>query len=287
MPETQKIDLRLGSVLLFYALILVVPCGFIGYYAAADQVGSFAASLHALLTDSLYAGVLLNTIYISLLVTVSTLLIAYPLVYLLAHAPAKWKRILLLLITSSMWINVLVRSFSWIVLLAKGSPLSKALVFLHLMGEGDSLAFSRFAVVAGMTNILLPIMIFCINSAVPGNIHELKKVSRSLRATDAFYFIKVFLPESRRGALAGMLLVFLLSLGYYITPALLGGGHRDTMMISLLIEQQINQLGNWQMGALLSIFLTAGIMLVLSAGLLPRLVRQYLSGILTNQSHVK
>lgn len=281
------INIQLGSVLFFYALILIVPVGFLAYYAAADKTGSLSGSLHQLMTDGLYVSVLLNTIYISLLVTVTTLLIAYPVVFVLAHASNKWRNIMLLAVTSSMWINVLVRSFSWIILLSKGSPLSAALYFFKLTSTETSFTYTRLAVVVGMCNILLPIMIFCISSAIPRKIGELRKVSQSMAASAWFYFAKVFIPESIRGAIAGCLLVFLLSLGYYITPALLGGGHGDTMMISLLIEQQVNQLGNWQMGATLSVFLMGAILLVLLIGLLPRPVRLYLSTVLTHRSHVK
>jgi putative spermidine/putrescine transport system permease protein len=112
-----------------------------------------------------------------------------------------------------------------------------------------------------MTHILLPFMVLILWSSLRRYGSDLERVASSLGAGRAVYLIRVFLPVSRSSIAAGTLLVFLLSVGFFITPALMGGGRGDTMMIAMLVEEQVNTLGRWRVGSALALLLMASVLL--------------------------
>lgn len=209
----------------------------------------------ARLSQPLYRQVFLNTLLISLEVTLLTLILGYPVALLLARSPPRVERILLAFIVSSMYLSILIRSYAWIALLREGGPLAGATC-------GRSILYTRTAVVLGMTHVLLPYMTLSIWTSLKRQTTMLERAARSLGATRTYAFFRIVLPQSRAGIAAGILLVFLLSLGFYITPELLGGGQGDSMMVAVLVEQQWNELGNWRMGGVLSLSLVAMVLLL-------------------------
>jgi ABC-type spermidine/putrescine transport system permease subunit I len=159
------------------------------------------------------------------------------------------------------WTSILVRSYSWIVLFQSQGIINKFLLSTHIIREPLNLLHNEFAVTVGMVHILLPFMILPIYSVLKNIDPNLIRAARNLGANNFWVFVLVVFPLSLPGVGAGGMFVFILSLGFYITPALLGGPR--TLMISTLIDQQINRLMNWEFsGAIAVILLLATIIMI-------------------------
>jgi len=240
--------------LMYLVCFLVIPLCFTFWAAAFEGDKTLFAAIQHVVSFPLYRQVLLNTVWISLLVTGTTLLLGYPIAFLLTHASPRGEKITLAILISSMWLSILIRTYAWTILLQREGVVNVILQTMGITSHPISFMFSRFAVVVGMTHVLLPYMVLVIWTSMKEYSERLERVAYSFGATRTFYFFRVFLPVSKTGVTAGVLLVFLFSIGFYITPELLGGGKGRTMMIAMLIEQQIN-LGQWQMSAALAVVL--------------------------------
>ena len=192
------------------------------------------------------------TLQIALVTTVATLLLGYPVAYALSSISPARANLLMILVLIPFWTSILVRSYSWMVLLGKEGIINEVLLATGTLSEPIPLLNTRLAVYAGMIHILLPFMILPLYAVMRGIDRNLLKAAENLGAAPWPVFRRVFLPLSLPGIAAGCLLVFILSLGFYITPALLGG--QKDVMISMLIQQQISQL-KWGFGAALALVL--------------------------------
>lgn len=202
---------------------------------------------------AIYLDILGRTFWISFLVTVACLVIGYPLAYTLASLPERTANLLLILVLLPFWTSLLVRSAAWIVLLQREGPLNGLLQWLGLVQEPVQLVFNRPGVLIAMTHVLLPFMVLPLYS-VMRNIHpSYVRAAVSLGATPFVAFRRIFLPLSMPGIAAGSLLVFILAIGYYITPALVGGA--SDQMISYFIAFFTLQTINWGMAAALGTIL--------------------------------
>lgn len=200
-----------------------------------------------------YARVLLVTFKTGFSVALICLVLGYPVAYLLARAPNKVRNYLMIIILVPFWTSVLVRSYSWMVILGREGVLNHLLIGLGIIDSPLRLLHTTFAVNVGMVHMMLPFMILALFSVMKGIDLNLLKAAASLGANSFQTFLKVYLPLTLPGVAAGSLLVFIFSLGFFITPALLGG--RGDMMISTLIEAQVSELLNWGFAASLSIIL--------------------------------
>ncbi len=158
----------------------------------------------------------------------------------------------MILVLIPFWTSILVRSYAWMVLLGQEGIINEALLATGVRAEPMQLLNTRFAVYVGMIHILLPFMILPLYAVMRGIDRNLLRAAENLGASPGAVFRRIFLPLSLPGVAAGCLLVFILGLGFYITPALLGG-QRD-VMVSMLIQQQISQL-KWGFGATLALIL--------------------------------
>ena len=179
--------------------------------------------------DRLYLDVFARTLWVSLMVTLLSLAIGYPLSYWLAHLPAKTSNLMMVLVLLPFWTSLLVRTTAWIVLLQKEGVINSLLMAIGLIDDPMSLIFNRFGVVIAMTHILLPFMILPLYSVMRQIPPSYERAARSLGAGPVTAFWRIYLPQSMAGVSAGVLLVFILAMGYYITPALVGGAG-DQMM---------------------------------------------------------
>jgi putative spermidine/putrescine transport system permease protein len=210
-----------------------------------------------LIEAPVYLKALWNTVGISVSVTVTCVLLAYPIAYTMAHAGARLRRLLIFVVLVPFWSSILVRTFAWMVLLQKKGLINKALVeYLGLIETPLTLIYNRVGVVIGMSHILLPFMILPLYSVMTRIDPTLSSAAASLGASPVRNFLRVYLPLSLPGLLAGSLLVFVMGLGYYITPALLGGP--GDAMIAQLIEMQVADFGDWGLAGALSVVLLAG-----------------------------
>jgi ABC-type spermidine/putrescine transport system permease subunit I len=199
------------------------------------------------------------TLQIALVVTIVTLLLGYPVAYALSSISPSRANLLMILVLIPFWTSILVRSYAWMVLLGQDGIVNQVLLAGGLRAEPMKLLNTRLAVYLGMIHILLPFMILPLYAVMRGIDRNLLRAAGNLGAPPAAVFRRIFFPLSLPGVAAGCLLVFILSLGFYITPALLGG-QRD-VMISMLIQQQVTQL-KWGFAAALAL-----VLLVLALGI--------------------
>ena len=207
-----------------------------------------------------YFYVLRNTFEISFWVTVFTLVLGYPVAYLLARMKEKHANMAMILVLFPFWTSLLVRTYAWIIILQTEGPVNQLLTGLDIVSEPVTLIHNRFGVYVAMTHILLPFMLLPIYSVMKGIPPTYMMAAANLGADPFQAFIKVYLPQTLPGMGAGCLLVFILSLGYYITPALVGGP-RDTM-ISMMIATNVNWVLNWGMAAALGTILLLATLVV-------------------------
>lgn len=203
--------------------------------------------------QAIFRDVLARTLGISLLVTLLCLLAGYPVAALLASLPTRQAAVLLAFVLLPFWTSLLVRTAAWVVLLQREGVVNAALLGLGLIEAPAQMIFTRFAVVLAMAHILLPFMIlplYAVMRAIPPG---LTRAAASLGAPPWRAFLRVTWPLSLPGVAAGSLMVFIQALGYYITPALLGGA--SDQMISWFIAFYASRTVNWGMAAALSALL--------------------------------
>lgn len=201
-----------------------------------------------------------RTLWVSLMVTLLCLAIGYPLAYWISHLPPRQGNLVMVLVLLPFWTSLLVRTTAWVVLLQKEGVANSLLMATGLVAEPLQMTFNRFGVVVAMTHILLPFMILPLVSVMRGIPPAYVRAARSLGAGPATAFWRVYLPQSLPGISAGVLLVFILALGYYITPALLGGA--GDQMMSFFIADNLSRSLNWGLASALGALLLAGVLLL-------------------------
>ncbi|MBP6861239.1 MAG: ABC transporter permease [Neisseriaceae bacterium] len=197
--------------------------------------------------------ILLRTFSIALTVTVFCVLIGYPYALLLAAATGWWRNLLFMAVLLPLWTSLLVRTAAWFILLQNKGLINDALIGLGFIEQPIALIFNRVGVVVAMTHVLLPFMVLPIYSVLKTIPSNLMPAASSLGAAPWRAFLKVLLPLSYRGILSGMLLVFMTAIGYYITPALIGGP--GDQMISAIIAYYATGAANWGMAGALGVIL--------------------------------
>ncbi|HLR02314.1 MAG TPA: ABC transporter permease [Virgibacillus sp.] len=205
-------------------------------------------------SQSAYIGALLNTFKIAFLVTAITVILAYPVAYVMTIAPPKIKGLMMLLVLLPFWTALLVRTFSWMVLLQDNGIVNKLLMWLGIVDDPLTLINSLTGVVIGMVYIMLPFMILPMHTTMNSIDRNLLQAAGNLGAAPWKAFLRVFLPLSLPGVGTGAIIVFVMTLGYYIIPALLGG--TNEIMLGEFIADQIQSHLNWGIGT------TAGAVLV-------------------------
>lgn len=209
-----------------------------------------------------YARVLINTLRISVVVTAWTLILGYPVAYVLTHTRGILASFLFIGIVLPLWTSELVRTFAWTVILGRSGPLNEGLERVGIIDEPLSLLFDAPAVYIGSVHIMLPFMILTLYSVMQGIDRRLVAAAQSLGASPLSAFIYVYLPLSMPGVASGVLLVFVLATGFFVTPAILGSP--DETMISMLIESQGRRSLNWGFAAALSVALLASTAVILT-----------------------
>ncbi|WP_395015736.1 ABC transporter permease [Dongia sp.] len=204
---------------------------------------------------AIYITLYLRTLNISLTVTVATLLLGFPLAYLLANLPTRTSNLLMILVLLPFWTSLLVRTTAWFVLLQDNGSINDVLQALHLTNEPLPLIFSRFGTVVAMTHIQLPFTLLPIYSVMKTISPSYVRAARSLGAGPFHAFWKIYFPLTVPGIAAGCLLTFILCLGYYITPALVGGP--QDQMVSGIIDRAMNSENNWGKASALGAILLA------------------------------
>ena len=246
------------SPLLLLAPLLVFLGVFYAYPVLAMMWRSVAEPhwttehYRALLSSPIYVLVFWITVRIGLVTTIAALVLGYPVAYVLARLPQTKANLLLIAVLLPFWTSILVRTYAWMVLLGRDGIINQALRALGLIQYPLRLLNTTFAVDLAMVHVLLPFMILPLYATLRGIDPALLKAAASLGAPPAAIFRQVLLPLSLPGVFAGSLLVFILAIGFFITPALVGGP-RD-LMISMLIQQQVGLL-HWPFASALAVVL--------------------------------
>ncbi|MFC0408482.1 ABC transporter permease [Roseomonas elaeocarpi] len=230
-----------------------------------DSTGALAAVPPE---GAIFRTILLRTLWIAVLATALSLLLAYPLAYLIATAAPRWRPWLLAGVMLPFWTSLVVRTAAWWVLLQREGIVNAALAGLGLIEAPLPLLFNRGAVLAAMVHILLPFAVLPIYAALRGLDWRLPRAALSLGATPWRSFWRVTLPLTLPGVGAGAILVFIQALGFYVTPALLGGP--NDQMLPYFIGFYANRTVNWGLAAALSVALLLAVAIVV--GLYARLV---------------
>lgn len=209
-----------------------------------------------------FGGILLRTFHISFVVTLICLLLGYPLAWWLASLPARQANVLMILVLVPFWTSILVRVAAWIVLLQSEGLVNRGLMGMGAIAEPLPLLFNRTGVVIAMVHILLPFMVLPLYSVMKSVPPTYLRAAVSLGSSPIAAFFRVYVPQTYPGIGAGALLVFILAIGYYVTPALLGGA--DDQMLSYYIARYTNVEVNWGMACALGALLLVATLVLYS-----------------------
>lgn len=243
VPQTWAVIKRNDSSLTPYYLL-----------TAVDLTRSPAGGLAKVEPNqAIFLSVLGRTLVVAGLVTAFTLVLGYPVAYVLTIAPRAVSSIMMLMVLLPLWTSLLVRTTAWVVLLQSDGVINSILLSLHVTTEKLQLIFTRFGTVTAMTHIQLPFTILPIYSVMRSIQPTQLRAARSLGAGPTSAFWRIYAPQTIPGVVAGCLMTFILSLGYYITPALVGGP--QDQMVSNFIATYINRDLNWGLAAALGVVL--------------------------------
>lgn len=258
----QRTMLLLASPALFVILVLlVVPMAWL-FWQSVYADGFTLENYRRIMTESVYWHTFALTFRISMVVTLLALALGYPVAYSAAALPPRWGMIVLALVILPFWTSVLVRAYAWLILLQRSGLVNKALLFFGLIDSPLALVHNEFGTVIATVHILLPFMVLPLYSAMQKIPAELTMAGASLGAKPAHVFLRVFLPLSMNGVLAGMTLVFVLCLGFYITPELMGGGR--TIMVSMVVSRNVELYNQWGAASAVSVILLVCVFAIFS-----------------------
>lgn len=223
------------------------------YLKALDLERNNQGELQIRKSAQIYIQLYTKTLKLALYITLACLILGYPLAYYLANAPAKSANILMIFVLLPFWTSLLVRTTSWIALLQTNGVVNSFLMSIGVISTPMEMLYTQFSTIIAMTHILLPFMILPLYSVMKGIDPTLMRAAMSMGAKPIPAFMKIYLPNTLPGLSAGALLVFIISVGYYITPALVGG--TDGQMISNIIAFHMQQSNNWGLAAALGTLL--------------------------------
>ncbi len=233
------------------------------YLAALDRTKSAEGDVVQVHENrQVYVKLFQRTLFLALLITFMTFILAYPIAHLLATLPLAKSNLLMILVLLPFWTSLLVRTTSWMVLLQSQGVVNDALVGTGLLADESRLEmmYNQTGTIIAMTHILLPFMVLPLYSVMRPINPSYVRAARSLGATSWTAFRRIYFPQTVPGIGAGALLVFILAVGYYITPALVGGA--DGQLISNLIAFHMQKSLNWSLAAALAALLLGGILVL-------------------------
>lgn len=265
--EMIKIDKKWGQIIYWRVLKQESGLRTSSYYLAAfdaqnNEKGEVVLKPE---TERIYINLFGRTILLSFFITLMTIVLGYPIAFLLASLPTRISNLLMILVLLPFWTSLLVRTSSWIALLQKEGVINDLLVWLNVIDDGNRLSMihNSTGTIVAMTHILLPFMVLPLFSVMKTIPPDYMRAARSLGATPFTAFRRIYMPNTIPGIGAGGILVFILAIGYYITPALVGG--TDGTFISNFIAYHISTSLNWGLAAALGTLL---LLLVLALYLL-------------------
>jgi ABC-type spermidine/putrescine transport system permease subunit I len=250
-----------APALLLVGVLLVLPVGWLFGLSFVKGDAASLAHYERMFEYGSYARIFRTTFELSAIVTLICVLLGYPVAYLLAQLPARVASVALALVIIPFWTSVLVRTYAWLVLLQQQGLINQALLKIGFIDAPVSLVYSYTGTAIGMVHIMLPFMILPLYSAIKAFDWDLMLAASSLGASPASAFFRVFVPLSAPGLVAGALLVFIVSLGFYVTPQMLGGG--NVIMVSMKIASNVSTYFDWGAASALGVVLLSLVALCL------------------------
>ncbi len=210
----------------------------------------------------IYVELFIRTFWLSIIITSLTLLLGFPIAFLMAHQPARIANLLMILVLLPFWTSLLVRTSSWIVMLQQQGVLNDLMVLTGVLSDASriQMVYNQTGTIVAMTHILLPFMVLPLYSVMKTIPPSYMRAARSLGANQWTAFWRVYVPQTTAGIGAGGVLVFIISIGYYITPALVGG--QTGQMISNFIAFHMQRSLNWGLAAALGTILLFAVILL-------------------------
>jgi putative spermidine/putrescine transport system permease protein len=245
----------LAPLLSFALIVFDVPLLIVVFWSFSDPDTGFPSlgSYAAFVESGSYARIIWRTFLIASEVTIATALIGYPLAYWITRLEQRSQFIAIGLVTMTFWVSILVRTYAWIVMLGNGGILNRWLRSLGIVSRPVEFIYNEGGVAVGMINVLLPFLVLPLYAAMRRVDPRLLHVAETLGASQLQIFWRVFFPLTAAALGASMVLVFILSLGFYITPAILGGGR--VPLIANMMDLLINKFARWEMAAVNSVIL--------------------------------
>ena len=245
--------LSLPALLLVF-VIIVVPVGWLFWLSLFNDEGVLSLSNYTRMFDSKsYTRIFITTFKVSILTTVFCVLISYPYSYFLSQLPKRWAAVGLFTVLLPFWTSLLVRTYAWLVVLQRKGLVNEWGIELGLWDQPLKLAHNLNGTLVGMVHIMLPFMVLPLYASMRAINADYIKAASNLGATPTRAFWLVFFPLSLPGLLAGMVVVFVLCLGFFVTPAVLGGG--KVIMVSMKIETLIDLFFNFGTASALGVVL--------------------------------
>jgi ABC-type spermidine/putrescine transport system permease subunit I len=237
------------------ALVFFIPLVWFFVQTLADigSVGELLARAWAIVTSAAVVTAMIATNWISLLVTFLVLVISYPLAYYLANHRGFRFTLVLFCVVVPYFTSIIVRTYSWMVLLGWHGIINQALLSLGVIHAPLALLYTKTGVLIGMIYVLLPYMVLTLFASMKAIDPGLMRAARSLGGGRFFSFTRIYLPLSMHGVISGSLIVFIISIGFFITPSLMGGP--SDVMIVMLIERSVEITYDWFAAAIMSLLL--------------------------------
>lgn len=258
MNHKRQIALLALPVTLLLLIFFVAPIAYIFFKSLAQDGLKYYIKFFS---DEFYRGILINTLYTALKVTVFTLILGYPTAYFLARTKMKIKNLLLIATVFPFLVSALVRAYGWMVILGENGIINQVLMGLHIIKEPLKILYTMNGVTIGLVHLLIPYMILSIASVVQNIDPNLELAAESLGASRWQTFKKITFPLSLPGVITGCILVFTVSMTSFVTPKLLGGP--KVKLMSTMVYQEVQITFNWSMATAISFVLLGAILVVL------------------------
>ena len=243
-----------SPAILLVLVILVIPVGWLFFVSFIGADGQFSMeNYERMITRKSYFRIFITTFKISLFATALCILIGYPLAYFMSQLPNRIANLCMITVLLPFWTSLLVRTYAWLVLLQKRGLVNDWAISLGLWDEPIKMVHNMTGTLIGMVHIMLPFLILPVYSAMKQIDRDLLKAASNLGASPRRAFCTVFFPLSTPGLFAGALMVFVLCLGFFVTPAVLGGG--KVIMVSMKIVSNIELFVNWGAASALGVVL--------------------------------
>jgi len=264
MPDNSTKKAQAGHRHLTAGLLLVLPLTIVivlafdlpllmtAFWSISDiESGRFTVEHYmTFFGRPIYLSVVWRTLLIALAVSCACALVGYPLSYWMTTLSARGQKISLLIIIMSFWVSILVRTYAWIVILGNAGLVNRTLQNLGFIDRPVQFLYGELGVCIGMANVLLPFLLLPLYAAMLQIDPRLRQIALTMGATSFQFFWRVFFPLTMPALCATFVLVFILSLGFYITPAILGGG--KVPLIANMLDMLINQFPHWSLAAAMS-----------------------------------